>query len=133
MTGVDFPIQMYAYYDEAGTPGGITPVVAATQPVAAVTGTTPFYRNIIYSNITAMSRAGIRRCWPGRGRRPATNIAFYNVNISASEPFEIYNAQAQISDSQVTLPAGTNTFSIFDAQISVSNSVPAAGLVSFDG
>ncbi len=134
MTGVDFPIQMYAYYDEAGTPGGITPVVAATQPVAAVTGTTPFYRNIIYSNITATSASGYPAVlvW-ARTEAPATNIAFYNVNISASEPFEIYNAQAQISDSQVTLPAGTNTFSIFDAQISVSNSVPAAGLVSFDG
>ena len=37
MTNVDFPIQIYSYYTNYGTPSSITPYIAATQQVATVT------------------------------------------------------------------------------------------------
>ncbi|MGH7952241.1 MAG: glycoside hydrolase family 28 protein [Limisphaerales bacterium] len=134
MTNVHFPIQIYAYYNEVGTPSSITPTTAATEPIAAVTGETPVFRNIIFSNITATAISGYPAAiiW-ARTEMPATNILFSHVNISASKPFEIYNAaQVQIADSQITPPAGSSTFLLFNAQVILTNSAPA-NPVSFDG
>lgn len=135
MTNVNFPIQLYAYYLEVGTPSSITPYYAATQQVDLVTTTTPFYRNITYSNITATAVSGYPAAiiW-ARTEAPATNIIFKNVNITASRPFEIYNAtQVLLSDCVVTQSQGSNTFSLYDAQVTVTNSAPSTRLVLFDG
>jgi polygalacturonase len=135
MTNVRFPIVIYGYYTNFGTPSRITPYRAATQAVETVTSKTPIYRNIIISNITATATSGYPAglIW-ARTEMPATNILLHRVNISASLPFEIYNAaQVRIVDSQINPPTNVNTFLLFNAQVAISNSVPSSTPVSFDG
>jgi polygalacturonase len=133
ITNVHFPIQIYGYYNEVGTPSSISPTYAATQALAAVSGTTPIYRNITFSNITATSVGSYPAAiiW-ARTEMPATNIVFNRVNVSASRPFEIYNASGvRLTDSQVS---GNNTnLWLFNAQVIVSNSVPTNSLFTLDG
>ncbi len=133
ITNVNFPIQVYAYYHWFGTPSGISPAIAASTNAATVTGETPIYRNITFSNITATAVSGYPAAiiW-ARTEMPATNIVFNRVNISASRPFEIYNASGvQLTDSQVT---GNNTnLWLFNAQVIISNSVPTNALFTLDG
>jgi polygalacturonase len=135
MTNVNFPIQAYGYYDEVGTPNNISPATAASETVAAVTSTTPIYRNITFSNINATANSGYPAVilWP-RTEMPGTNLVFDRVSISASESVEIYNVSgAQFIDCQFTLPSSVKTFELFDAQVVVTNSAPASALLTFDG
>ncbi len=135
MTNVGFPIQIYGYYLEVGTPSSITPAIAATQTVAAVTGTTPMYRDITFSNITATSVSGrpIGIIW-ARTEAPATNIVFDKVNITGDRNFCLYNVQgAQFIDCNLTPSASTTTFAMFNAQAVITNSAPAGQWFTFDG
>ena len=134
ITNVNFPIQVYAYYHWYGTPDSISPAIAAsTNAVSPPTSTTPIYRNITFSNITATSVGNYPAAiiW-ARTEMPATNIVFDKVNVSASRPFEIYNASGvQLIDSQVS---GNNTnLWVYNAQVTVSNSVPTNELFTIDG
>jgi hypothetical protein len=130
---VDGAIVIYSYYNEYGTPTGITPLIASTQSV----GTTniPIWSNIVISNVTAtVANGGISGIIWARMETPATNIVFDRVNISGPQPFDIYNASGiQFIDCQITPPAGTNTFVLFNAQVTVSNSVPTSTLFTLDG
>jgi len=135
MTNVHFPIQIYAYYNEIGTPSSITPAIAATQTVAAVTNTTPIYRNITFSNITATSVSGypIGIIW-ARTEMPATNIIFNKVKITGDRNFCLYNVNgAQFIDCNLTPSPGTTTFAMFNAQAIITNSAPTNQLFTFDG
>jgi hypothetical protein len=135
MTNVNFPILIYEYYNEIGTPSKVSPYYAATQAVATVSSTTPVYRNITISNLTATAVSGYPAglIW-GRIEMPMTNILLSHLNITASKPFEIYSAaQVQIVDSVITPPAASNTFALFNARVVISNSAPPSAPVSFDG
>ncbi|HKW30085.1 MAG TPA: glycosyl hydrolase family 28 protein [Verrucomicrobiae bacterium] len=135
MTNVHFPIQIYAYYNEVGTPSSISPYYASTQAVAAVTGTTPIYRNITFSNITATSVSGypIGIIW-ARTEMPATNIVFNQVKVTGNRNFCLYNVSgAQFIDCHLTVSPDSNTFALFNAQVIVTNSAPASTLFTFDG
>jgi hypothetical protein len=135
MTNVDFPIQIYGYYNEIGTPSSISPYYASTQAVAAVTGLTPIYRNITFSNITATSVSGypIGIIW-ARTEMPATNMVFYKVNITGNRNFYLYNvAGAQFIDCNLKPSATSNTFAMFNAQVIVTNSAPTNTLFTFAG
>ena len=135
MTNVDIPIQIYAYYLEIGTPSGISPYYAATQTVATVGATTPIYRNITFSNITATAVSGYPAAiiW-ARTEMPATNIVFKKVTVTASRPFEVYNAQqVTLADCIVTQTLGSNTLSLFNAQVTVTNSAPPTQQLILDG
>ncbi len=130
MTNVGFPILIYSYYSEIGTPSSITPMVAATQAVETVTANTPIWRNIIFSNLTVIGGANCV-IW-SRTELPATNIVFSHVNISATKSFEIYNAGGvQFVDSQIS--GNSTTFQLFNAQVIVSNSAPTGTLFTCDG
>jgi polygalacturonase len=135
MTNVNFPIQIYSYYLEVGTPGGISPNYAATQTVAAVTGTTPIYRIITFSNITATSLSGypIGILW-ARTEMPMTNIIFNKVHITGNRSFNLYNVHgAQFIDCNLKCTATTNTFQLFNSQAVITNSAPTNTLFTFDG
>jgi polygalacturonase len=133
MTNVNFPIIVYAYYHWFGTPSGISPAIAAGTNAAAVTSETPIYRNITFSNITATSVGNYPAAiiW-ARKEMAATNLVFNRVHVSASRPFEIYNARGvRLTDSRVS---GNNTnLWLFNAQVIVSNSVPTNALFTLDG
>ena len=135
ITNVQFPILVYAYYNEFGTPDSISPFVASTQAVAAVTSLTPIYRNITFSNIIATSVSGypIGLVW-ARTEIPATNIIFNKVNVTGNESFELYNVVgAQFIDCNLTPSAASNTFALFDAHPIITNSAPTNTLFTFDG
>ena len=137
MTNIlDAAIVIYSYYETVGTPTSIAPAAAAGELIPAfVTNTTCVWRNITFSNVTASvvngALSGI--IW-GRTELPATNITFNQVNITASKSFDIYNARGvKFIDSQITLPAGNSTFLLFNADVTISNSAPAANPITLDG
>jgi len=131
-------IVIYSYYDSSaggqfGTPTGVTPYFASTQAVDVTS--VPVWRNITISNLNAtVVNGGVPGIIWGRMEVPVTNITLSHVNITASKPFDIYNASGiQFIDCQITPPARSNTFQLFNAQVIVSNSVPTSTLFTFDG
>jgi polygalacturonase len=135
MTNVKYgAITIYSYYNEIGTPTSVTPATAAGETIRPVNSTTPVWRNIIVSNLTAtVSSSGVAGIIWGRTELPATNIIMSHVNITASKTFDIYNAQGiQFLDSTVTTGSG-KTFTLWNANVTISNAVPATNLVTFDG
>jgi len=135
MTNVRFPITIYGYYNWYGTPSSISPAIAASTNAATVTSETPIYRNITFSNINATSVSGypVGIIW-ARTEMPATNIVFNKVNVTGNRNFCLYNVSgAQFIDSKITVSSTSNTFALFNAQVSVTNTVLATNLVTFDG
>ncbi len=135
MTNVHFPIQIYGYYNEVGTPSGVSPYYASTQAVAAVTGLTPIFQNITFSNITATSISGypIGVLW-ARTEMPATNIVFNKVNLTGNRNFDLYNVSGvKFIDCNLKPSAASNTFAIFNSSVIITNSTPTNTLFTFDG
>jgi polygalacturonase/PKD repeat protein len=138
MTNVGYPILIWSYYNQVGTPNSITPGTAASSygPQPVIT-TTPFWQNILISNLTATANSGANVTgviW-GRQEAPVSNLTLYAVNIaSPHETFDVYNAQGiQIINSQLTTDGTTNALTLYNAQVTVSNSSPSASLVTLDG
>jgi polygalacturonase len=127
-------ITIYSYYNESGTPTGITPTTAAGETISPVNNTTPVWRNITFSNLTAtVSNGGVAGIIWGRTELPATNIVMNHVNITASKTFDIYNAQKiQFLDSIINT-GSDKTFTIWNANVIVSNTVLPTNVVTFDG
>jgi polygalacturonase len=136
MTNIaDFPILIYSYYNTDGSPNGITAAAAAATNAAPVTSTTPIWRNILISNITATVASGgeAGMIW-GRTELPVTNVTLSRVSITAPLNFNLYNAYgAQFVDSRITLPGSLKTFSLYNAQLAITNSAPATNVFSMDG
>lgn len=134
MTNIRYqPILIYSYYNEDSSPTGITPATAAGEAIGS--SLYPIWKNIIISNLTAtvgsLGDAGL--IW-GRTEAPASNITLQKINITAASNFKLYNVNGlQIMDPQITLTGGGNTFSIYNAQFTISNSVPSADVFSMDG
>ena len=138
LTNVGYPIVIYSYYNEFGTPDSITPQIAMTQPGTPVNGTTPIWRNIVISNVTATATTGnnIAGIIWGRPEMLVSNLTLCNVTIAApTNTFDIYNAQGiQIIDSPLTAPGATaNTLTLYNAQVTVTNSTPGTNLVTLGG
>ena len=128
MTNVNMPFVIYSYYN-----GSV--MQAATQAVATVVSTTPIWRNLLFSNINGTASSGnpAGAIW-SRTELPATNFIFSHVNFTAYDTFNLFNVSGvQFIDSHFYLPANISTFTLFNAQITVSNSMPGASQVSFDG
>ena len=136
MTNIaDFPILIYSYYNTDGSPNGITTAAAAATNSAPVTSTTPIWRNVLISNITATVASGgeAGMIW-GRTELPVTNVTLSRVSITAPLNFNLYNGYGiQFVDSHITLPGSLKTFSLYNAQVTVSNSAPATNVFSMDG
>ena len=135
MTNVAFPFCIYAYYNSVGTPSSVSPYQAATQTVASVTSKTPIYRNLTFSNITAYSVSGypVGLVW-ARTEMPATNLVFNKVNLTGDRNFCLYNVSgAQFIDCDINTSAKTNTFALFNTQVTITNSAPTNNLFTFDG
>jgi hypothetical protein len=137
MTNISLaPIVIYSYYEEYGTPTNITPAIAAAQPIPSpVPTTTVIWRNITFSNLTAaVAGGGIAGIIWGRIEVPVTNITLNDVNISAPNTFDVYNAYGvQIVNSQFTVPGGDPTLTIYNAGIVLTNNTAGAPTVTFSG
>ncbi len=137
MTNVAYPITIYSYYNTIGTPNNITPQIASVQPASSVVSTTPIWQNILISNLTVTATTGINIAgiiW-GRPEMLVSNITFYNVNMQApGKTFDVYNAQGiQFINSHLTADGSTNTFTLYNARIIVTNTTPNVSLVTLSG
>jgi polygalacturonase len=126
MTNVEFPILIYATYMATNREyrglAKLTSAIAATYPRAEITGRTPMYRDITFSNLTATVRPGNRAglIW-GLPESAVTNIVLDHVKITADRPFGIYAAQnVRLIDSQIITPDGINKLSSTNAQITIT-------------
>jgi len=133
---VDGAIVIYSYYGSSGqfgTPTDVSPFFASTQAVDSTT--VPIWRDITISNVTAtVASNGVPGIIWARMEVPATNLVFDRVNISAPKPFDVYSARGvQFIDCRIAPPAGSNTFLIYNADVTVSNSTPSTNLITFDG
>jgi polygalacturonase/PKD repeat protein len=137
MTNVDYAIILYDFYDTIGTPDNITPTTAANDAPQPVITTTPIWQNILISNVTATALTGshISGILWARQEMPVTNMTLQNVNISApTKTFCIYSGNGiQIIDSNLGGPTSTNTLTLYNAQITVTNSVATTNLVTLGG
>ena len=135
MTNVTFPIVIYSYYNQVGTPNNISPATAAGEAVAPVTSTTPIWRNITISNLTASAASlGIAGIIWGRTELPVTNITLAKINLTAPKTFDLYNVRGmQAVDANLSLSGSAKTFTLYNTGLTLSNSVPITGLVTLDG
>ncbi len=83
------PIWVTSYYVN-GT--ATDPEDPSQDPGRPVTATTPFWRNITYSNITATG-ADNAGTFYGLPEAPLANIKLVNVSIDARSPMKVYHAQ----------------------------------------
>lgn len=134
MTNIRYqPILIYSYYNEDSSPTGITPATAAGEPIG--TNSFPIWQNIVISNLTATVASGgeAGMIW-ARTETPATNITLINVSITAPANFKLYNLKGlQVVDSQIKVTGGGNTFSIYNAQFTITNSALVTNVFSMDG
>jgi polygalacturonase/PKD repeat protein len=137
MTNVQYPIIIYSYYNEVGTPDEIDPATAAGEEVDP-TNNCVVWRNITIANVTATGLTGkhISGIIWGRLEMPAMDITLTNVNITdPTNTFCVYNARGvRIIDSNLGDPnKTTNTFTVFNADITVTNSAANTNLVTLTG
>jgi len=126
MTNVGNPILIYASY-MATQPAyralnNLTAAVAATYPASPITGKTPIYRDILFSNLTATAQPGRRAglIW-GLPEMAVTNVLLQRVTITADKPFGIYDARnVRLVDSKIITPGGVNRLSCTNAQVSIT-------------
>ena len=141
MTNIKYaPVIIYSYYSTVGgnpTTYGITPAVAAGTTVDTVSSTTPVWRNIIISNVTATA-AQPGMIW-ARTELPASNIILCKLNITSTDSspgdsaFALYNVRGvQVRDSQIH-PAGSKTYELFNSQVTFTNTTTGASSITLDG
>lgn len=125
MTNVEDPILIYAAYAatnrEYRNLNELTPAIAATYPRKEIRSSTPIYRDITFSNITAMAKSGRRAglIW-GLPEVAVSNVLLEDVNITADLPFGIYDAQnVRIVNSKITTPDGVNRFWVTNAEVTI--------------
>ena len=149
MTNVNFPIAFYSHYDTITSPSktiNVTPFAASTDTTATVSSTTPFWRNITISNLTAVGNSGpdgpgnIAGIIWGLPESPISNMTLIGVNIlghtsSGRGTFCIYHARGiKIVDSNLTAPTtGTNTLTLYNAGVTLTNSAANTNVVTFTG
>jgi len=126
MTNVGFPILIYGSYMSTNRAyralNDLTPALAVGYPGSAVTGRTPVYRDITFSNLTATVQAGRRAglIW-GLPEMAVSNVVLQRVNIAADKPFGIYDAQnVRLVDSKIITPDGVNQLSCTNSRVSIT-------------
>ena len=142
MTNVAWPFLIYSYYEFGlGTLTGVNPTFAATTAITNPTtlnSTTPVWRDITFSNITATTGTSSRpplMIW-GLPESPAADVIFRNVSLTSSSTRSpgLYNVtNIQFVDCNFIVPAATKDFQIFNAQMLITNSTPAGDLLLLDG
>ena len=125
MTNVVIPILIYASYQAPQRQyrllADLTPDIAASYPARPVTGRTPIYRDIIFSNLTATTQPGSRAglIW-GLPEMNVSNVLLQNVRITADKPFGIYDAQnVRLANCNIITPEGVNKLSITNARVAI--------------
>jgi polygalacturonase len=123
MTNVRYPIRFESIYDLKLKQAEQT----QTQPAAA---TTPIWRNITFTNITATVadkyQAGI--LW-GLPEAPIENVLFKNVNITAYKGFKIYFAKGVVfsPDCRIQITGTSAPLLLYESQVEAPESWQRGG------
>jgi hypothetical protein len=131
MTNVNLPIVIYSYYDRTGTPHRITAddVLADSNRFPTGRGT-PVWRDITFSNITAVSGGDIGGIIWGPAEMPITNVTLIRVTNTAPKTFDFYNVhEVKVVDCQFNFASG-DTFTLCNAGLNIRNSTPAPAPVT---
>lgn len=133
MTNVELPIVIYTYY-AIGTPDNISPAeVLAASNSFPITATTPVWRDITISNLTAVSSSKIGGIIWGPTEMPISNLTLVRITNTAPKTFDLYNVYGvKIIDSQFNFASG-NTFTLCNAGVTISNDVPDSRAVTIGG
>ena len=138
MTNVRYAaIMIYEYYNTY-TPYTATPATAAGTNATAVLSTTPIFRDITISNISAtVQSGGVAGILWGRTEMRMTNVTLSQINISAPGTFNVFNTyNAQFLNSHLTNTAsGGKAITIWGAGLTASNTLSGAstGVLTVDG
>jgi polygalacturonase len=135
MTNVNMPIVIYSYYNVTGTPHRITPEqVMARAGTAPITTVTPRWSDITFSNLTVSSPKGdIGGIIWGPAEMPVSNVTFIHVTNNAPGTFDLYNVRGvKIIDSDFNFASG-NLFTLCNAVVNISNTVPVNRVVTIGG
>jgi len=139
MTNMVNPILIYTEYTNTTSMyravDSISPAIAASYPTSSISSTTPYYRNILISNLVANAKstraAGL--LW-GLPESSISNVTLINVHLAGSKTFGMYDVKnIQIIDSSHNVPVGISQFSFYNADVTFSNSVPSSSVVTLDG
>ena len=120
MQNVANPIYITSYYQNGGDHSPSNPASVISEPL---TSTTPIWKNITFSDITATGaeKAGLIYGLP---QAPVQNVTLDDVSISAQQSFNIYYAQNTVL-SYGTNPQSLSGLVTYDAPISTPE--PASG------
>jgi len=139
MGNVQYPILIYCSYTTNSGPfsslNNITPAIAATFPSNAPTAKMPAYRNITISNVVGTAQSGRQAglIW-GRPEMQISNVTMSAVQITGSKTLGVYYVQGlKMIDSAITVPAGMNAVSFYDAGITFTNSTVPGAVLTLDG
>ncbi|MGD1020913.1 MAG: glycosyl hydrolase family 28 protein, partial [Verrucomicrobiia bacterium] len=138
MSNVDFAIAIYSYYNEIGAPPNsinVTPFMASTDVVHSASST-PVWQNITISNVTVTNLNGnIAGIIWGLPESLVSNVTITGLNIAApTKTFCVYNATGiNVVDSNFTPATGTNTWTIYRAGMTITNSAANTNLVTVGG
>jgi Glycosyl hydrolases family 28 len=141
MTNVDWPIQIYPYYEFGlGTLTTVTPDFAASTAFTnpnPVPYSPPIFRNITISNVTANILNGRPplMIW-GLPDYPVSNVVLKAVSLTSSSTkiSGIYNTtNIQFVDCSFPVPAGVKTLQLWNADMTFTNTSSAASLLILDG
>ena len=147
MTNVNFPIAFYMNYTAMGSPSkliDINPATAAANAPQTFSSTTPVYRNITISNLTAVGNSGIQgpgnlACFfYGVPESMISNVTLSKVNIqgrSGDGTICMYYVRAfKFIDCNLTAPlTGTNVLTLYNAQFTLTNSVANPNVITMTG
>lgn len=131
LTNVSSAILIYGYYNE-GKSLNVTPQLAASYGPSNVTSLTPIWRNITFSNITAWTSTEAGMIW-GRPEMLVSNVTLNHVTINSPKTFRIYNARGiKLVDTHI-YPSKGKTYTLYNAEVSITNKLSGAPVVSIDG
>jgi len=135
MTNVGLPIVIYSYYNVTGTPDNITPAEVLGTPPGSVNSTTPKWSDITISNLNITSGGGSKIggiIW-GPTEWPISNLTLVCITNNAPNTFDLYNVYGvQIINSRFNFGSGA-TFTLCNAGVTISNSVPGGGVETITG
>jgi hypothetical protein len=137
MTNVQWPILFYSYYNYGeGQLENATPFMASTDSIQTVNSSTPIWRNIVVSNVTATAASSYPAImlW-GLPEMLISNVVFNDVNITGASGTKTaqfyYVTNFQFINSKVSLR--TTTYTYYGTQMTVSNTQPGASTATLNG
>jgi len=130
MTGIlNNPILMYSYYPTV-------PSSPSTDTGSAANGTTPYWNNIKFQNVTASQASGgsanVGIVW-GLPQAPVSNVLFDACTLTGSKIFDVFNTQGVTFDCNCLIngkaPSNTAAVTTYNVAMAGTNDVafPACG------